>query len=156
MTRWTAEGAIDIAAPPSLVYELVSDVTGYGRWAAETMSAEWIGAATGPSVGARFRGRNRNGWHRWSTVCTVTAAEPDRMFEFRVHYVIPTACWRYEITPTNSGCYVTERTARLSPLPLSWLANLALAGVGDRDARNQRNIVRSLGQLKHHAEALGR
>jgi hypothetical protein len=48
-----------VAADPLEVWGLVSDVTNTGR------------LATGPAVGARFRGRvNRNGWGlRYATTC---------------------------------------------------------------------------------------
>ena len=157
MNRWTAEGSIEIAASAAEVYDLVSDVTGYGAWTAETTGARWLDGSTGPVVGGRFVGRNQNGWHRWSTWCRVTAADPGRLFEFQVSWVIPTALWRYEITPTADGsCQVTERTARLTPLAVSRLANLALAGIADRDGRNRRNIARTLQRLKEHAEAQAR
>jgi hypothetical protein len=157
MNRWTAEGSIEIAASAAEIYDLVSDVTGYGAWTAETTRARWLHGATGPVVGGRFVGWNQNSWHRWWTWCTVTAADPARLFEFQVSWVIPTALWRYEITPTAGGsCQVTERTARLIPLAVSRLANVALAGIADRDGHNRRNIAYTLQRLKEHAEAQAR
>ena len=53
---------IHMSAPPEQVWDLVSDVTRIGSYSPETFEAEWIDGATGPAVGARFRGHvKRNG-----------------------------------------------------------------------------------------------
>jgi polyketide cyclase/dehydrase/lipid transport protein len=46
-------------APPARVWALIADVTRTGEWSPETHKAEWLDGATGPAVGARFRGRRR-------------------------------------------------------------------------------------------------
>jgi hypothetical protein len=73
-------------APAQRVWELVSDVRNTGRFSPETFDAEWLDGATGPAVGARFRGhvkRNEIGPVYW-TRCRVTACEPGREFGFEV------------------------------------------------------------------------
>ena len=48
------------------------------------IEAEWLDGATGPALGARFRGhvrRNEIGPVYWTT-CRVTACEPGREFAF--------------------------------------------------------------------------
>ena len=51
-----------MAAPPEKIWDLVSDVTKIGRYSPETFEAEWLDGATGPAVGAKFRGHvKRNG-----------------------------------------------------------------------------------------------
>ena len=53
---------VNMAATPDEVWKLVSDVTQIGRYSPETFEAEWIDGATGPEVGAKFRGHvKRNG-----------------------------------------------------------------------------------------------
>ena len=53
---------VHIAAPPDRIWELLSDVTKIGRYSPETFEAEWLEGATGPAVGAKFRGHvKRNG-----------------------------------------------------------------------------------------------
>ena len=64
---------VHMAAPPDEIWELVSDVTKIGRYSPETFEAEWLDGATGPAVGAKFRGhvkRNGKGPIYWTT-CTV-------------------------------------------------------------------------------------
>ena len=77
---WSMHDAVTVhmAAPPDKVWELVSDVTKIGRYSPETFEAEWLDGATGPAVGAKFRGhvkRNGRGPVYWTT-CTVTATRP--------------------------------------------------------------------------------
>ncbi|MGH3738100.1 MAG: SRPBCC family protein [Micromonosporaceae bacterium] len=153
----TAQSSIEIAAPPELVYDLVSNVPDTGKWAAETDRCRWLGGADGPAVGARFQGRNRHKGRVWATTCEVTHAEPGRRFEFRVRTAgVPSASWRYTIEPTAAGCRVTESTLRLAPRPVALLVNRALLGIPDRDSHNQANIERTLAQLKTYAESMHR
>ncbi len=60
---------------------------GSGRYfGPETFEAEWLDGATGPAVGASFRGhvkRNQKGPIYWTT-CVVTESEPGKVFEFGV------------------------------------------------------------------------
>jgi uncharacterized protein YndB with AHSA1/START domain len=70
-----------IGASAEQVWAMVSDVTRMGQWSPENEGATWLGAATGPQRGARFRGMNRNGKRRWKTVGrTVADAETGRRF----------------------------------------------------------------------------
>src|SRR5258708_6330417 len=71
-----------IEAGPEVVYDLVADVTRMGEWSPECVGCEWVDGATGPAVGARFRGRNRHGLARWSNKPRVVAADRGRMFGF--------------------------------------------------------------------------
>ena len=74
---------VDVAAPGDTVYELVSDVGRMGEWSPECERCEWVGGAERAALGARFRGHNRIGARRWSTVSTVVAADRGRAFGFR-------------------------------------------------------------------------
>ncbi len=102
---------VHIAAPPDRVWEVVSDVTRIGRYSPETFDAEWLDGATGPAVGARFRGhvkRNGKGPTYWAA-CTVTACEPGREFTFgvgRPGKALNT--WSYRLEPAGDGTDVTE------------------------------------------------
>lgn len=142
------EATVHMAAGPQQVWELVSDVTRTGEYSPETFEAEWLDGATGPAVGAKFRGhvkRNEKGPVYW-TVCRVSDCEPGRVFEFQVlgaGKVINT--WRYEFVPAGDGVAVTE-SFRIQPSPpmrLYWL----VAG-RFRGRRNTNDIRRSLERIK--------
>jgi hypothetical protein len=117
---------VHMSASPEQVWDLVSDVTRIGSYSPETFEAEWIDGATGPAVGARFRGhvkRNGIGPIYWTT-CTVSASEPGKTFAFGVgNNDKPLNVWRYDIAPSEAGgCEVTE-SFTLSPtfgLRLYW------------------------------------
>jgi hypothetical protein len=105
---------VHMKAPADRVYDLVSDVTRIGEFSPETFEAEWLGGATGPAVGARFRGhvnRNNRGVKYW-TECRVTEATPGKAFAFDVvmgDRVVNS--WRYDIAPAGDGTDVTESFA---------------------------------------------
>ena len=76
-----------------------------------TCEAEWLDGATGPALGAKFRGhvkRNEIGPVYWTT-CRVTACEPGREFGFEV-LVGDRAVnnWHYRFDPVDGGTDVTE------------------------------------------------
>ncbi|CAM2768493.1 SRPBCC family protein [Skermania piniformis] len=140
---------VSMAAPPDKVWALVSDVTRIGEFSPETFEAEWLGGATGPAVGARFRGhvkRNERGPVYW-TVCRVVACEPGREFTFAV--TAPGAGeltrWGYLLDPTDTGTEVTEffEAAPSLPMRLYWM----LAGRW-RGRRNRNDMRRTLERMK--------
>ena len=51
-----ADVTLHIDAEPLHVWELVSDITKMGTYSPEVFAAEWLGGATGPAVGVRYRG----------------------------------------------------------------------------------------------------
>lgn len=103
--------SVQVDAPPLRVWELVSDITNTGRFSPETFEAEWLGGASGPAVGVRFRGhvkRNGRGPTYWST-CRIVASEPGREFAFVVEVGDTTLnTWRYVFEPRDGGTEVTE------------------------------------------------
>jgi len=106
---------VHMAAPPERIWSLVSDVTRIGSYSPETFEAEWIEGATGPAVGARFRGhvkRNGKGPVYWTT-CTVTECEPGRTFAFGVGAPgkPPLNVWRYDIAPAAGTSGTAEGSA---------------------------------------------
>lgn len=146
------EVSVDVAAPAEAVYEMVADVRRMGEWSPECVRCDWLGGATGAAVGARFRGHNRNGLRRWSTVSTVVAADPGRIFAFRVSSLgLPVAEWRYAVTPTADGCRVTETWTDARGALIRSMGRLA-TGVGDRAAHNRVGMVATLARIKEAAE----
>jgi len=143
----------EIDAPADRVWAMVSDVTRMGEWSPESAGGVWIGGATGPAVGAKFRGSNRNGKKQWKTVATIVEAEPGRLFSFRVGAAgLKVADWRYAFEPTAAGCRVTESwTDRRG-----WIAQKLgkpVSGVADRAAHNRQTMEQTLERLKAAAES---
>ncbi|WP_419996796.1 SRPBCC family protein [Streptomyces boninensis] len=154
-----ATGSVTIRSTPSAAYRIISDPPALSRFTAEAYAAEWADGATGAAVGARFRGRNRNGVRRWVTTCRITDAEPDRRFAFEVTAGppgIPISRWQYDIAPAGDGegedgCTVTETNWLRVPL---WFipAAIMITGIVNRPGANGTHIATTLERLKAHLE----
>jgi uncharacterized protein YndB with AHSA1/START domain len=142
-----------IAASPARLYDMVSDVTRMGEWSPENVGCKWLGDASGPAVGSRFRGSNRRGWRRWSTTCKVVTAEPGRAFAFDVSFGgLPIARWTYEFKEDGDGTVVTEHwTDRRA----GWMrvGSGPVMGVRDMATFNRSNMEKTLAELKAAAES---
>lgn len=140
-------------APPDQVWDLVSDVTRIGEFSPETFEARWTRGATGPEMGAHFKGhvkRNGVGPTYW-TLCRVTACEPERRFEF----VVGTEGqafnhWGYRLEPRDGGTAVTEYF-RLEP---AWFMRGYWAVLGLlRGRTNRRGMRTTLERMKAVVES---
>jgi uncharacterized protein YndB with AHSA1/START domain len=145
---------VQMAASPEVVWDLVSDVTRIGEFSPETFEARWTRGATGPEVGAHFKGhvkRNGVGPVYW-TLCRVTECVPQRDFGFVVvmgdrdlnH-------WRYQLRPVDGGTEVTESYE----LPAMGVFKLYWALLGRlRGRTNERGMRQTLERIKAVAEGV--
>jgi hypothetical protein len=147
-----ASVTVAMAAPADDIWNLVADVRNTGTFSPETFEADWLDGATGPALGARFRGhvrRNEIGPVYW-TVCRVTSCEPGREFGFEVmvgNRAINN--WHYRFTPTGEGTEVTE-SFRLNDTPANRLFWLAAGYL--RKRRNIRDMRKTLERIKDVVE----
>lgn len=143
-----------VEASPEAVYALVSDLPRMGELSPENTGGRWLRGATGPAVGARFKGTNRNGVRRWSTKATVEVADPGREFTFAISSVLgtPVSRWSYVIAPADGGCTVTETWEDRRPGWFKGPAGMA-TGVMDREAATARSIEHTLARVKAVLEA---
>ncbi|MER7763727.1 SRPBCC family protein [Streptomyces sp. NPDC097619] len=158
--------SIVVRVPPEEVYRHVSDPARMGEWSPENLGGTVTSGPGEIRTGTVFDGRNKRGAFRWTTRCTVTAAEPGRLFRFRVHAIGvrsprirgPIATWEYRFEPVPEGTRVTE----------TWTDDRrawpdAVAGVFDRIATRghtfaafqRRNIATTLRNLKRVLERAG-
>jgi uncharacterized protein YndB with AHSA1/START domain len=144
---------LHIDAPPEKVWGLVSDITRMGDYSPEVFEAEWLDGATGPAVGARYRGhvkRNEMGPTYW-TVCKVTECVPGEVFEFAVVMRDrPLNVWRYEFEAVGGGTDVTESFDLGDNL---WTKVWRPLGGFLRERRNKRDMLKTLERVKAVAEA---
>jgi hypothetical protein len=150
------EARIHVSAPPEKIYELVSDVTRMGQWSPETAKAEWIGGATGPAVGARFKGTNRNKFMRWTTKPRVVAAD-GREFAFVVPAIVGSkdlTKWTYRFEPaSDGGTDVTETFEIMNDLPAYInFGDRYILGIKDRKADLEQGMAKTLERIKKAAE----
>ena len=150
------EVAVEIAAPPERVYDLVSDITRMGEWSPECIRCSWTKGATGPAVGARFKAKNkgRRG-PAWFNTPRVVVADRGREFAFnRAGLGIGSYTWRYVLEPTATGTRVTESFDAERPLgaAMTWITE-KWTGSSDRDADLRSGMITTLSRIKTTAEA---
>jgi uncharacterized protein YndB with AHSA1/START domain len=140
---------IHVNAPPEKMYAMVTDVTRMGEWSPECRRAEWVGDATGPAVGARFKGHNKLGIARWSTTPTVKVADPGREFTFETGKPgKEDTRWTYRFTPKDGGTELTESFEALRyPTFMKLVSNPE-----KRTAKLKGDIQQTLERIKQAAE----
>jgi uncharacterized protein YndB with AHSA1/START domain len=105
------QATVEIAAPAARVYDLITDITRMGEWSPECYLCEWVGGIHEPVVGARFKGHNRMGPIRWTTICKIVTAERGREFAFTVLHDKndrESTRWRYCFSEGDAGTVLTE------------------------------------------------
>lgn len=143
------DAAIDIDAPPTDVYAVISDVTRTGEWSPECVRCRWISGATHAVDGARYRGWSRNGWRRWSTTSTIRSARPGSELVWDVTYLgRPVARWRYVLDELDGGR--TRLTEAVEDRRERWLQIVSpwVTGARDRAARNAATMDTTLHRIK--------
>jgi uncharacterized protein YndB with AHSA1/START domain len=140
-----------MAGDPQKVYELISDVTRMAQWSPESAGGQWLTGEPG-TVGSTFRGDNRRPWMKWSTICTVIAADPGKRFAFTVQASgRPVATWEFDIAPRAVGCEVTERTVDQRGLRYKMMSVLS-TGLRRRSVRNRQTMQQTLDALARAVE----
>ena len=145
---------VHMTAPADEIWDLIADVRNTGRFSPETFEAEWLDGATGPALGARFRGhvkRNEIGPVYWTT-CRVTACDPGREFGFEVLLGDRAVNnWHYQLTPKADGTDVTE-SFRMGGSLMTTLYYWMFGGLL-RQRRNIRDMTKTLNRIKDVVEA---
>jgi uncharacterized protein YndB with AHSA1/START domain len=147
------EVSLHIAAPADHVYAIVTDIAQMGRLSPECTGGKWLDDATGPAVGARFKGSNKRGFARWSTTNRVVEAEPGRAFSFET--LQSGTRWTYRMEPDGDGTVVTESRAAFKERPLiaKVFSTVLLGGVDDHDDEMRDGMRQTLERLKAVAES---
>jgi len=141
-----------IAAPAADVWKLVSDPTRTGEWSPENTGAKWRGDASGPALGAQFRGSNKNGKFRWQTTCTITECVENEAFSFDVKTgPIPIAAWGYQLEETDGGTLVSEHWTMMEPDIFNKIVCKVL-GVDDRAEFNRQGMEATLAAMAAELE----
>jgi hypothetical protein len=156
----TTEAELRIAAPPSVVWQLVCDIQTPAEFSSEFQGGQWLGDATGPALGARFRGRNfHEARGAWETVSTICDFEPERVLGWAVgDPSAPAAHWRFVLEPEGSGTLIRQ-WMQMGPGE-SGVSEL-IAQMPDKEhriirrrlAEHQANMVATLAGIKLRAEA---
>ena len=148
-----ASVTLHMDAPPEKVWGIISDITRMGEFSPEVVEAEWLGDATGPALGARYRGRvkrNEVAPFLYWTTCEITECVPGEVFEFAVVMRDrPVNTWRYEFEARDGGTDVTESFDLGDNLFTKVWRPL---GGFLRERRNRRDMLSTLERVKAVAE----
>ena len=144
-----------VDASPTRVWELIGDPTRMGEWSPECRRVNWTSGSSHATVGARFKGHNRNGWRRWTTTGTLVEVEADHAIAWDVKFgMIPVARWAYRIQADDDGrgCTVTETFDDHRSSGFKVVGKPA-RGVSDAAEHNRRGMEATLERVKAAAEA---
>ena len=116
MIQGEASVAIDIAAAPERVWELISDVTLLPRFSTELQHAQWAEGFDAPALGAQFLVTNRHpAIGEWTTTSHIVEFEPLHVFGWAVgDPENRAATWQFTVDPIPTGTRL-RYTARLGP-----------------------------------------
>jgi Polyketide cyclase / dehydrase and lipid transport len=144
-----------IEARPQRVWGLIADPTSMDDLTAECTAMEWASGSTGPAVGARFRGKNRSGWRRWTTTCTIVSYEPGAEIAWDVAYgPLAVARWGYRLEPgdTDETTVLHERFEDHRGGLMRAVGPL-VRGTRDAETLNRGHMRTTLERIKDKAEA---
>ena len=141
---------IEINAPVSKVWSLVSDVSRMPQWSPQCRMMKALGPVR---PGTRTLNMNRRGMLFWPTTSVITEVVPERKFAFRIP--INTSVWSYELEPTATGTRLIEtRHAENGVTAVSTaVTKAALGGVDTVEAELLEGMNQSLARIKAAAES---
>ena len=140
-----------VAADPSTIWEMVSDITRMGEWSPECYKAIWLSPKRGK--GAVFLGLNRDRGLSWPSPAIVTEFEHPKAFAFRAASGV---VWRYRLAPENGGTRLVEE--RVTDGEFRWVKTgyrLFLGGYDRRVDVLRAGMRTTLERIKAGAEQGG-
>ncbi|MFM8598821.1 MAG: SRPBCC family protein [Mycobacterium sp.] len=150
MAKPLIQAHIDIDAPVSKVWGLVSDLRLMRQWSPQCRVMRPLGPLR---PGTRTVNLNRRNLLFWPTTSTITEVIPERKLAFRVD--INKTVWSYELEPTATGTRLTE--SRHAPDGITALSttvtNTVLGGVPSFEQELEEGMNLSLARIKAAAEA---
>ena len=144
------QAQIDINAPVSKVWALVSDLSRMPQWSPQCRLMKAFGPLR---QGTRTFNLNRRNFMVWPTTCTVTEVIPEKKVAFRVN--ANNTIWSYELEPTDVGTRVVEtRHAENGVKPISNMTvNALMGGVPNFERELVEGMNTSLAHIKAAAES---
>jgi hypothetical protein len=150
------EVSLVIQATPAALYDLVADITRTPEFSPNVVKSQWIGGATAPAVGARFKASSaaRRGFAP-SNKPVVTVADRGREFAFRRTVPLAgTVEWRYRFIPDSGGTQVIESYTLVKPITtFGWFIIGTVYGEKDRKTALRADMQTTLLRIKTAVEA---
>lgn len=143
------QAQIDIDAPVSTVWELISDLRRMPQWSPQ---CRWMKTFGPLRQGTRTLNLNRRNRMFWPTMCTIVEVIPNEKLAFRVE--TNRTIWSYELEPTGQGTRVTE--TRHAENGVSAFSSLSVNALFGGTANFERELLdgmnASLAKIKAAAE----
>jgi uncharacterized protein YndB with AHSA1/START domain len=144
------QAQIDIDAPVTKVWALVSDLNRMPQWSPQCRMMKALG---GPlRQGSRTINLNRRKFLFWPTTSRITEFIPDKKLAFRVNQ--NGTVWSYELEPTSTGTRLTE--SRHAENGVSAFSNMSVNALMGGVPSFERELVdgmnESLSRIKAAAE----
>lgn len=146
------QAQIEIDAPVSKVWALVSDLSRMPQWSPQCRSMKVLGGPV--RQGSRTLNFNRRGRLFWPTTSRITEFVPEKKIAFRVDQ--NRTVWSYELEPTASGgTRLTEtRHAENGVSAFSTVSvNAVMGGVENFEKELVDGMNQSLERIKAAAES---
>jgi uncharacterized protein YndB with AHSA1/START domain len=143
------QAEIEINAPVSKVWGLVSDLSRMPQWSPQCRLMKPLGPLR---PGTRTINLNRRNLLFWPTTSTITEVLPERKLAFRIP--LNTSVWSYELEPTATGTRLVEtrRTDNGVTAVSKAVTNAALGGVPSFEKELLEGMNLSLARIKAAAE----
>ena len=143
------QAEIEINAPVSTVWSLVSDLSRMPQWSPQCRVMKLLGPLR---PGTRTLNLNRHNLLFWPTTSVITEVLPERKLAFRIP--INTTVWTYELEPTATGTRLVEtRHAEKGVTAASTaITKAALGGVDTFETELLKGMNESLARIKAAAE----
>jgi uncharacterized protein YndB with AHSA1/START domain len=143
------QARIDIDAPPSTVWALISDFRRMPQWSPQCRLMRALGPVR---PGTRTLNVNRRNRLLWTTTCTILEVIPETKLAFRVN--TNRTIWSYELEPNGPGTRVTEtRHAENGVTVFSNISvNALLGGTANFERELLDGMHTSLANIKAAAE----
>jgi uncharacterized protein YndB with AHSA1/START domain len=140
---------VDIDAPPSKVWALISDLRRMPEWSPQ---CRWMKPFGPLRPGTRTLNLNRRNRMFWATTCTVVEVIPEEKLAFRVN--TNRTIWSYELKPNGQGTRVIE--SRHAENGVSAFSNMSVNALFGGTKNFERELVEgmnaSLANIKAAAE----
>lgn len=140
---------IDIDAPVSKVWALISDLQRMPQWSPQ---CRWMRPLGSLRPGTRTLNLNRRYRMFWPTTSTIVEVIPDKKLAFRVN--TNRTIWSYELEPEGQGTRLIEsRHAENGVTPISSLSvNALFGGTSNFERELLEGMNASLATIKAVAE----
>jgi uncharacterized protein YndB with AHSA1/START domain len=144
------QAQVDINAPVSTVWSLISDFRRMPQWSPQCRLMRPLGPVR---PGSRTFNLNRRNLLVWPTTSTVVELVPEQKLAFRVN--LNNTVWSYELQPIPNGTRVIEsRHAENGVKPISSMAvNALMGGTTTFESELVEGMNASLAKIKAAAES---